>query len=292
VSSDRKSCCRGHGKYEKTVLRMKKTPPVENLINVMARLRHPTEGCPWDREQTFSSVAPYTIEEAYEVSDAIERNDMSALKEELGDLLLQIVFHSRIAEESGDFDFNEVAQSITDKMIRRHPHVFGEEKQRTRQFHGDEWEAQKKRERAEKAQRRGDTIPSILDDVALAFPALMRADKLGKRAAKAGFEWPEIEPFFEKINEEILELRNELNEKEISKELVEEELGDILLSIVTLARHLKVDAELALRSSNDKFESRFRFVEKQLAEKGKIPEETSLAEYEALWQEAKKSKQV
>ena len=292
MSSDRKSCCRGHGKYEKTVLRMKKTPPVENLINVMARLRHPTEGCPWDREQTFSSVAPYTIEEAYEVSDAIERNDMSALKEELGDLLLQIVFHSRIAEESGDFDFNEVAQSITDKMIRRHPHVFGEEKQRTRQFHGDECEAQKKRERAEKAQRRGDTIPSILDDVALAFPALMRAEKLGKRAAKAGFEWPEIEPFFEKINEEILELRNELNEKEISKELVEEELGDILLSIVTLARHLKVDAELALRSSNDKFESRFRFVEKQLAEKGKIPEETSLAEYEALWQEAKKSKQV
>jgi len=271
---------------------MKKTTPVENLINVMARLRHPTEGCPWDREQTFASVAPYTIEEAYEVSDAIERNDMSSLKEELGDLLLQIVFHSRMAEESGDFDFNEVAQSITDKMIRRHPHVFGEEGQRTRQFHGDEWEAQKKRERAEKAQLRGAAVPSILDDVALAFPALMRAEKLGKRAAKAGFEWPEIEPFFEKINEEILELRSELDEKEISKELVEEELGDILLSVVSLARHLKVDAELALRSSNNKFESRFRFVEKRLAEAGKIPEDTSLAEYEALWQEAKRSKQV
>ncbi|MBC8219092.1 MAG: nucleoside triphosphate pyrophosphohydrolase [Proteobacteria bacterium] len=270
---------------------MKKTTPIENLMNVMERLRHPTEGCPWDREQTFSSVAPYTIEEAYEVSDAIEQNDMSSLKEELGDLLLQIVFHSRMAEESGDFDFNEVAQSIADKMIRRHPHVFGEEEQRSREFHGDEWEAQKKRERAEKAQRRGDSLPSILDDVALAFPALMRAEKLGKRAAKAGFEWQKIEPFFNKINDEILELRSELDEKEISKKLVEEELGDILLSVVSLARHLKVDAELALRRSNDKFESRFRFIEKQLSEAGKKPEETSLAEYEALWHEAKQSKQ-
>jgi len=271
---------------------MKKTTPIENLMNVMARLRHPTEGCPWDREQTFSSVAPYTIEEAYEVSDAIEQNDMTSLKEELGDLLLQIVFHSRMAEESGDFDFNEVAQSIADKMIRRYPHVFGEEEQRSREFHRDEWEAQKKRERAEKAQRRGDSLPSILDDVALAFPALMRAEKLGKRAAKAGFEWQKIELFFNKINEEILELRSELDEKEISKKLVEEELGDILLSVVSLARHLKVDAELALRRSNDKFESRFRFIEKQLSEAGKNLEETSLAEYEALWHEAKKSKQV
>jgi MazG family protein len=292
VSSVRKSCYRGHGRNEKTVTRMNKTTAVENLINVMARLRHPTEGCPWDREQTFSSVAPYTIEEAYEVADAIESNDMSSLKEELGDLLLQIVFHSRMAEESGYFDFNEVAQSIADKMIRRHPHVFGEEGQRTRQFHGDEWEAQKKRERAEKAHRRGDAVPSILDDVALALPALMRAEKLGKRVAKAGFAWPEIEPFFEKINEEILELRSELDEKEISKELIEEELGDILLSVVSLARHLKVDAELALRRSNDKFERRFRFIEKQLSEAGKIPEQTSLAEYEALWHEAKLSKQV
>ena len=271
---------------------MKKTSAVENLINVMARLRHPTEGCPWDREQTFSSVAPYTIEEAYEVADAIEQNDMSGLKEELGDLLLQIIFHSRMAEESGIFDFNEVAQSIADKMVRRHPHVFGKKIQRTRDFHGDEWEAQKKRERYEKALRRGDESPSILDGVALAFPALMRADKLGKRAAKAGFEWREIEPYFEKINEEIGELRSELVEKEVSKELVEEELGDILLSIVALARHLKVDAELALRKSNDKFESRFRFIEKQLSEEGKIPEETSLAEYEVRWKEAKKNKQV
>ena len=270
---------------------MKKTTPIENLMNVMERLRHPTEGCPWDREQTFSSVAPYTIEEAYEVSYAIEKNDMSSLKEELGDLLLHIVFHSRIAEESGDFDFNEVAQSIVDKMIRRHPHVFGEEEQRTREFHGDEWEAQKKLERAAKAQRRGDSLPSILDDVALAFPALMRAEKLGKRAAKVGFEWQNIESYFNKINEEILELRNALDEKEISKKLVEEELGDILLSVVSLARYLKVDAELALRRSNDKFESRFRFIEKQLSEAGKKPEETSLAEYESFWHEAKQSKQ-
>ena len=271
---------------------MKKTTPIETLMNVMARLRHPTEGCPWDRDQTFSSVAPYTIEEAYEVSDAIQHNDMSSLKEELGDLLLQIVFHSRIAEESGDFDFNEVAQSIVDKMIRRHPHVFGEEAQRSKEFHGDEWEAQKKYERAEKAQLRGDTLPSILDDVALALPALMRAEKLGKRAAKAGFEWDKTESYFNKINEEILELRSELDEKVISKKLVEEELGDILFSVVSLASHLKVDAEVALRGSNYKFESRFHFIEKQLSLAGKKPEETSLAEYEALWHEAKQSKQV
>ncbi|MBL4824560.1 MAG: nucleoside triphosphate pyrophosphohydrolase [SAR324 cluster bacterium] len=269
---------------------MKKITPIENLKNVMSRLRHPAEGCPWDREQTFASVAPYTIEEAYEVSDAIERNDLPALKEELGDLLLQIVFHSRMAEESGDFDFNDVAQTISAKMIRRHPHVFGEEEERSREFHSDEWETQKKRERAEKAYRRGDNVPSILDGIALAFPALMRAEKLGKRAAKAGFDWPEIEPVFEKMDEEILELRSELEKNEISEEAVEEELGDILLSVVSLARHLRVDPELALRRANDKFESRFRFIEKQLFEAAKKPEETELAEYEALWQEAKQSK--
>ena len=256
----------------------------------MADLRHPTEGCPWDREQTFSSVAPYTIEEAYEVSEAISRNDMSSLKEELGDLLLQIVFHSRMAEESGDFDFNDVAQSIADKMIRRHPHVFGNEGQRSKEFHGEQWEAQKKRERTEKAHRLGDEVPSILDDIALALPALMRAEKLGKRAAKAGFDWTEIEPVFEKINEEILELRNELDEKEISAESVEEEFGDILLSVVSLARHLQVNPELALRRANSKFERRFHHIEKQLSEAGKIPEETSLAEYEVLWQDAKQYK--
>ena len=256
-------------------------------MNVIARLRHPTEGCPWGREQTFSSVAPFTIEEAYEVSNAIEHDEIFSLKEELGDLLLQIVFHSRIAEESGDFDFNDVAQSIADKMIRRNPHVFGDKEQRSRGFKVDEWEVQKKLERKDKAVRRGDSTPSILDDVALAFPALMRADKLGKRAAKVGFGWNRIEPYFNKINEKILELRSELDKKETSKKLVEEELGDILLSIVSLGRHLKVDSELSLRKSNDKFESRLRFMEKQLYVVGKKLEEISFAEYEELWQKAK-----
>ena len=268
----------------------RKTPaltPIENLKTVMARLRHPDEGCPWDREQTFASVAPYTIEEAYEVSEAIDSKDMSLLKEELGDLLLQIVFHSRMAEESGDFNFDDVAQTISDKMIRRHPHVFGEEGKRSREFHGDEWEAQKKRERVEKAQLRGDVMLSILDGVALAIPALMRAEKLGKRAAKAGFDWTGIETVYEKINEEIRELRSELEENEISGESVEEELGDILLTVVSLARHLRIDPELALRRANAKFERRFRFIEKQLLKAGQSPENVSLQKLEKLWQEAK-----
>ena len=268
----------------------RKTPaltPIENLKTVMARLRHPDEGCPWDREQTFASVAPYTIEEAYEVSEAIDSKDMSLLKEELGDLLLQIVFHSRMAEESGDFNFDDVAQTISDKMIRRHPHVFGEEGKRSREFHGDEWEAQKKRERVEKAQLRGDVMLSILDGVALALPALTRAEKLGKLAAKAGFDWTGIETVYEKINEEIRGLQSELEENEISGESVEEELGDILLTVVSLARHLRIDPELALRRANAKFERRFRFIEKQLLKAGQSPENVSLQKLEKLWQEAK-----
>jgi len=266
---------------------MKEKSPIENLKKVMARLRDPAEGCPWDKEQTFASIAPFTIEEAYEVSEAIERNDIGSLKEELGDLLLQIVFHSRIAEESGQFDFNEVVQIIVDKMIRRHPHVFGEEGVRDKEYHSEEWEAQKSLERFEKARSRGYKSISILDDVAIAYPALMRAEKLGKRAAKVGFDWPNIDSVFEKIYEEILELRKELVEESISQEKIEEELGDILLSVVSLARHLRVDPELALRRGNIKFEKRFHYIEKQLEKLSKKLENTSLEEYELLWQEAK-----
>jgi len=269
---------------------MKNTTPIENLITVIARLRHPTKGCPWDRDQTFASIAPKAIEEAYEVSDAIDCKDMLSLKEELGDLLLQIVFHSRIAEESGYFDFDEVAQEITDKMIRRHPHVFGDEGERSKEFHGDQWEEQKKRERTEKAHRRGDHTPSILDDLAQSLPALMRSEKLGKRVAKVGFDWPDIDSIFEKMNEEIKELKNELEEKTISQQAVEEELGDMLLTAVSLARHLQVDPELALRRSIAKFEQRFRFIEKRLEKDGYRPENTSLKELESLWQEAKQRK--
>ena len=260
---------------------------VENLKNVMARLRDPKKGCPWDREQTFASVAPFTIEEAYEVSEAIESKDMASLKEELGDLLLQVVFHSRIAEESGEFDFNDVVKNITEKMIRRHPHVFGEEIERKKEFHSEEWDLQKERERTEKARLRGEDRPSILDDVALAFPALMRAEKLGKRVAKVGFDCLEIDSVFKKINDEIKELQNELEEKIISNQRLEEEIGDILLTVVSLARHLKIDPELALRRVNSKFEKRFRFIENHLAKKRKKLEDTSLEEYELLWKETK-----
>ncbi len=266
---------------------MKEKSPIENLKKVMARLRDPTDGCPWDKVQTFTSVAPYTIEEAYEVSEAIECNDIDSIKEELGDLLLQIVFHSRIAEESGYFDFDEVVQVIIDKMIRRHPHVFGEQGKRDMEYQSEEWEAQKKQERYQKARRRGCQFPSILDDVALALPALMRAEKLGKRAAKVGFDWPDIDSVFEKIHEEILELRTELGEEVISQNNIEEELGDILLAVVSLARHLKLDPELALRRGNTKFENRFHYVEDQLEKVRKKPENTSLEEYELLWQAAK-----
>jgi len=291
VNFVRKNFYPGPGKHK---VDEKKTPaltPIENLKTVMARLRHPVEGCPWDREQTFASVAPYTIEEAYEVSEAIDSKDMSSLKEELGDLLLQIVFHSRMAEESGDFNFDDVAQTISDKMICRHPHVFGKESERSKEFHSGEWEEQKRRERVEKAQRHGNTASvSVLDDVALALPALMRAEKLGKRVAKVGFEWPEIDSVFEKINEEIQELRSELEANEISEESIEEELGDILLTVATLARHVHVDPELALRRANAKFERRFRFIEESLAEDGQSPENVSLQKLEKLWQEAKQRK--
>ena len=266
---------------------MKDESQIDNLIKIMTRLRDPVKGCPWDKEQTFASVAPFTIEEAYEVSEAIECNDIVSLKEELGDLLLQIVFHSRIAEELGYFDFNDVVKMILKKMIRRHPHVFGEEDLRDKEYHEEEWENQKKTERSEKAKIQGNKSPSILDDVAMALPALMRAEKLGKRASKVGFDWLDIDSVFEKIFEEFMELRTELEDDNISKKKIEEELGDFLFSAVSLARHLKVDPELALRRGNTKFEKRFRFIEKHLEKVGKKLENTSRKEYELLWQEAK-----
>ena len=289
MNSVQKNFSPGPGKLKVEEKIITALTPIETLKTVMARLRHPEKGCPWDREQTFASVAPYTIEEAYEVSEAIDSKDMTSLKEELGDLLLQIVFHSRMAEESGNFNFDEVAQAISNKMIFRHPHVFGKESARSIEFHSLEWEEQKKSERVKKALSRG-IFPSALDDVALALPALLRAEKLGKRAAKVGFDWPEIESVFEKINEEIEELRSELKANGISGESVEEELGDILLTVVSLARHIRVNPELALRLANEKFKRRFSFIEERLAENGQSPENVSLQELEKLWDEAKQRK--
>ncbi|MCW5745010.1 MAG: nucleoside triphosphate pyrophosphohydrolase [Alphaproteobacteria bacterium] len=260
---------------------------MQRLIAVMAWLRHPVHGCPWDLKQDFASIAPYTIEEAYEVADAIRRRDVRDLREELGDLLLQVVYHARMAEEAGDFDFKDVAQTIVNKMITRHPHVFGEA-----QVEGDEhqsgvWEQIKAAERsARQAAGGSDGASSVLDGVALALPALMRAEKLQKRAARVGFDWGAAGPVIDKIEEEIGELRAEVATKAPAARL-QDEIGDVLFAVANLARHLKIDPEAALRATNDKFERRFRHIERRLQASGRTPESASLEEMEALWQEAK-----
>jgi len=207
-------------------------------------------------------------------------------------LLLQVIFHSRIAEESGHFDIDEVVENIVEKMIRRHPHVFGKKGNQAGKIQLEDWEALKKQERTERARSKGVVDPSILDDVALAFPALMRAEKLLERAAKSGFKWLEIDSIFNKINEEIEEFKIELDGDSISQQKIQEEIGDILLTVVSLARHLKVDPETALRCGNNKFEKRFRFIEKRLVKEKKNLEDTNLEEFELLWQESKLKKKL
>ena len=253
------------------------------LIGIMARLRDPEGGCPWDVEQDFRTIAPYTIEEAYEVAAAIEAGDLEGLKDELGDLLLQVIFHARMAEEAGAFDFADVAEVICDKMVRRHPHVFGAVEVGSADAQTLAWEEQKARERA--ANGKGDD-DSALSGVALALPALMRAEKLQKRAARVGFDWPEAAQVFEKIDEELLELKAEIAAG-AEPDRLEDEIGDLIFAAVNLARHLKVDPEVALRRCNAKFERRFRAIEAALAARGRRPEEESLEDLEALWQAAK-----
>lgn len=243
------------------------------LANVMARLRDPQTGCPWDIQQDFASIAPYTVEEAYEVADAIERDDMAALRDELGDLLLQVAFHSRMAEQAGHFALQDVIDGITEKMIRRHPHVF-EEGSRREDGHA-QWEAIKAAERADR-----DPDPSALAGVASALPALLRAEKLQKRAARTGFDWPDTVGVIAKIEEELEEVRQAGTAEER-----QEEVGDLLFAVVNLARHLKVDAETALRAANAKFEHRFRTME-SLA--GDAFAGLTLDDKEALWQRAKR----
>jgi ATP diphosphatase len=263
-------------------------PAIQQLIAVMAALRDPDGGCPWDIEQTFETIAPYTIEEAYEVAEAINQGDLAALKDELGDLLLQVVYHGRIAEESGEFDFNDVAAAITQKMIRRHPHVFDDTAIVGAAAQTPAWETQKATERAAKAAADG-REPGALDGVSSAYPALMRAVKLQRRAARVGFDWPEIEPVVDKITEELGEVMAELaNPLDIDRDAVEAEMGDLLFACVNLARHLDIDPETALRRTNGKFETRFRIVERLLAEElGHGPEVASLAQMEERWQRSK-----
>jgi len=260
---------------------------IDRLIAIMARLRDPEGGCPWDLEQDFRSIAPYTIEEAYEVAEAIEQDDREALRDELGDLLLQVVYHARMAEEAGDFAFEEVARGIADKMVRRHPHVFGAEAVASAAAQTEAWEAHKAAERAAGAAARG-TRPSVLDGVTAALPGLTRAVKLQRRAARVGFDWPAPRQVLDKIEEEIGELRRELDAGGLP-ERVEDELGDLLFALANLARHLEVDPEAALRRCNAKFERRFRKVEESFAAEGRDLESVTLEAMEDAWQAAKKS---
>ncbi len=247
----------------------------------MARLRDPDGGCPWDREQDFATIAPYTIEEAYEVADAIERADMPALKDELGDLLLQVVFHARMAEEAGLFAFDDVAAAISDKMIRRHPHVFGDAEIASVAAQNEAWEAHKAAER----QARGEA-DSVLDGVALALPALLRAAKISRRAARIGFDWPDARAVIPKLAEEIAEVEDELDSGTTTQAALEEEVGDLLFAAANLARKLDVEPETALRRATAKFERRFRQVEAMAAERGIGRDLDAL---EALWNEVKRS---
>ncbi len=261
------------------------SPPIDRLIEIMARLRAPVEGCPWDREQTFASIATYTVEEAYEVADAIERRDLADLKDELGDLLLQVVFHSRMAEEQGAFAFPDVVAAICDKMIRRHPHVFAGGAYADAAEQTAAWETLKAAERAAKAARMGGRNQSVLDDVPPGLPALTRAVKLTKRAGRVGFDWPDAPAVLEKLHEEVAELEAEIAAGDHAK--AREELGDLLFVCANLARKLDLDPEDALRSSNAKFIRRFGHIEARLAAQGRSPEQSNLEEMENLWIEAK-----
>jgi MazG family protein len=256
--------------------------PIDRLIAIMARLRDPARGCPWDLEQDFATIAPYTIEEAYEVADAIERADMPALRDELGDLLLQVVFHARMAEEIGVFAFDDVATAISDKMIRRHPHVFGDAEIASVAAQNEAWEAHKAAER--RAGGNGSVPTSELDGVALALPALLRAAKISRRAARIGFDWPDARAVLPKIAEEIRELEAEM-EAGADIEPIEEEIGDLLFAVANLARKLDVEPERALRRATAKFERRFRAVEQLAAERHVGRDLDAL---EALWQEVKR----
>lgn len=253
--------------------------PLFALIEIMAKLRDPNGGCPWDLEQTFATIATYTVEEAYEVADAIERGDLSDLKEELGDLLLQVVFHSRMAQEQGAFDITDVARAISDKMIRRHPHVFGDHAYEDLSAQVAGWEQLKAQERQAKAKT------GVLDDVPTGLPALTRAVKLTKRAARVGFDWPTANEVLDKLREETDEIAVEIEAGDLAK--AREELGDILFVCANLARKLDVDPEDALRATNAKFTRRFGFVETELAKRGKTPDQSDLAEMDALWNDAK-----
>ena len=268
---------------------------INRLIEIMAALRTPRTGCPWDLAQNFATIAPYTLEEAYEVADAIARNDLADLKEELGDLLLQVVFHARMAEEAGAFDFGAVVEAITTKLVRRHPHVFGDMRSSTPQAVEGLWERIKAQEKAEKAGHRNARSEGALAGVPVALPALTRALKLQNKAGQVGFDWDDPHAVLKKIREEADEIEAALAEAETNKADVSDAaadiVGDLLFAAVNLARHLHADPETLLRQTNQKFERRFAGIERALAARGKAPQDATLAEMDALWDEAKAAEQ-
>ena len=253
---------------------------VTRLVGIMAALRDPQGGCPWDLEQDFRSIAPYTLEEAYEVADAIERGNLEDLRDELGDLLLQVVFHAQMAREHGAFDFDDVVRGICDKLVRRHPHVFGGEAVASAAEQSEAWE------RLKAAEKEGRGAAGLLDDVPVSLPSLTRAAKLGRRAARAGFDWPDPSGPRRKIDEELGELDEALAGERPAGE-IEGEFGDLLFSMVNWARHLGIDPEAALRRSNEKFLRRFRHIEGRLAEEGQAVAQAGLEKLDALWEDAK-----
>ena len=272
---------------------------IDRLIAIMTMLRDKQHGCPWDLEQTIKSLLPYTLEEAYEVADAIENNDLVELEDELGDLLFQVIFYAQIAKEQGAFDFQDIATAITDKLIRRHPHVFpggdveqfGISQEIDAQQVVVNWEAIKEIEREEKRKKGGKQavqgVESILDDVPRALPAMERARKLQKRAAQVGFDWAEVAPVLEKLKEEVVEFEEALASGDLER--MSDELGDVLFATINLARHSKIEPEVALRSTNRRFETRFKWIEAALYQQDKVFKDEKLEELDALWGQAKKT---
>ncbi|MEW8563504.1 MAG: nucleoside triphosphate pyrophosphohydrolase [Candidatus Thiodiazotropha sp.] len=259
---------------------------MQRLLEIMAQLRDPAKGCPWDLNQTYSTIVPYTLEEAYEVADSIQRGDMAELRDELGDLLFQIVFYSQLAKEDGHFDFNDVASGICDKMIRRHPHVFSDARYENEQELRHAWEQQKAEERTQRKDPSGQT--SHMDGVAHALPALIRAEKLQKRAARVGFDWPHAQDALDKVNEELDEVRVEIGRGD--KDRLQDELGDLLFSMVNLIRLLGMEAEQSLSRANEKFERRFRAMERSLQEENEANiQDLSLEQLDAAWERVKRN---
>lgn len=258
------------------------TTKLEKFAEIIAKLRDPNGGCPWDLEQTYQTMPPHILEEAYEVVEAINQDDRKELKEELGDLLMQVVFLSKLAQEEGAFTLDDVIDGITDKIIRRHPHVFGEIKAENSDEVLKNWENIKQQERYQKEQF------SILDNVPIALPSLLRAAKLQKRCAKVGFDWSELEPTIQKVEEELQEVRDEILKQPQNPQAIEEEIGDLLFATVNVARHLKLNPEEALRKANLKFERRFRQVEQRILDSGRQLEQVSLAEMDLIWDQIKR----